>query len=1029
MAQLLATLSSLALLCSLSIPLAMTQNIPHSSTVLFWEEGFPSADLPQVSRAQLTKNFEGLDVVGSAELGVRLPTAKLLVLPFGSAFPESQWSAIRQFLERGGNLVVLGGRPFTRPAFRESNGRWQLRSETQAFARELRIYGYQATEGKSQAFATNDEIPGSVLPNFTWQRAWSVIVRLSETAINDREGAAGSLDAVLRPLAWGMRDRRKLSTPAIEIDHIQHAFVGGRWEFLTCDPGQNFWDSPAAKSVIRTLVDRAAAGASDFRIQPQYAVFAGGEPWRFELHWVQPGSGPRPLRIELTIESATAKPHTERLEFNPTQLPFEIGFQLKPNPKATGLQRITARLFEDGQLAAIHHSGFWMRDDAALRSGAVISIDSDGFFVDDKPTPLVGTTYMSSDVQRQYFDYPNPYVWDRDMEQISAAGLNILRTGWWSGWDRLIENGVATEKSLRALEAYLLTARKYKLPVQFNFYAFTPELFGGRNPYLDPTSIASQQNVIRSVVQRFHDVPYLMWDLINEPSFSNPRRTWMTRPNGDEFELRAWNSWLKKKYGGHAQVAVAWHTTPLPESDLIPFPSDADFLGRGTLGGASPARAYDYHLFAQEAFAGWGAAMRDAIRATGSKQLTTVGQDEGGVTTRPSNAFFATSVDFTTNHTWWLNDALLWDSLAAKQPGLPLLIQETGVQHQSNLDTSPRLSEEEEAHLVERKVAIALGTSAGAIQWLWNTNSYMMPEMELTIGALRPDGTERAEAEVLRRFASFARDSAGVLRNPVQPEIVVVTPQTMQFSPFADQAISAQQRAVRVLNYDLHLSASVLAENQLDKLGSPKLVILPSAQALTQARWERLTMYARKGGTVLVTGPVERDEHWFRLPRISALSPDAKPEPLLSHYSDLQFGAERIPLTFDATAQQQLERLSLPQIVVDLPLGTGHIYVTADPIELAESPEPTARLYRQIAAVVGLKPAFELKTETSGALIRATEWKDAMLYLFVSESTHDQAIDITDRATGAQLSFNLAAGRARLAIIRKSDHSIIWSPE
>ena len=43
------------------------------------------------------------------------------------------------------------------------------------------------------------------------------------------------------------------------------------------------------------------------------------------------------------------------------------------------------------------------------------------------------------------------------------------------------------------------------------------------NPYLDPNAVRVEQAYVRSVVERFKDVPWLSWDLINEPSFSNPR--------------------------------------------------------------------------------------------------------------------------------------------------------------------------------------------------------------------------------------------------------------------------------------------------------------------------------------------------------------------------------------------------------------------------------------------------------------------------------------------------------------------------
>ena len=47
----------------------------------------------------------------------------------------------------------------------------------------------------------------------------------------------------------------------------------------------------------------------------------------------------------------------------------------------------------------------------------------------------------------------------------------MIRTGWWTGWDKFCdESGQPYERTLRTLEAYLMTARKYSLPVQFNFF-------------------------------------------------------------------------------------------------------------------------------------------------------------------------------------------------------------------------------------------------------------------------------------------------------------------------------------------------------------------------------------------------------------------------------------------------------------------------------------------------------------------------------------------------------------------------------
>src|ERR1051325_593717 len=237
------------------------------------------------------------------------------------------------------------------------------------------------------------------------------------------------------------------------------------------------------------------------------------------------------------------------------------------------------------------------------------------------------------------------------------------------GWSDLLDNEVASERALRTMEAFLMTSRSRNLPVQWTVCAFMPEVLGGGNPYLDPEALRREREFIMSVVARFNDVPFVAWDLVNEPSFDNPERFWSTRPNGDSAERDAWKQWLRRRYPNDSEVLAAWRS--LQQSEELPLPEDRDFAERAAYNSGHPVAAYDFHLFAQEKFAEWAAGMRDAIRATGSTQLVTVGQDEGGGTDRPSPAFFAASVDFTTTHTWWLNDALLWDFLGAKRPGKP----------------------------------------------------------------------------------------------------------------------------------------------------------------------------------------------------------------------------------------------------------------------------------------------------------------------------------------------------------------------
>ena len=109
------------------------------------------------------------------------------------------------------------------------------------------------------------------------------------------------------------------------------------------------------------------------------------------------------------------------------------------------------------------------------------------------------------------------------------------------------------------------------------------------------------------------------------------------------------------------QLGDAWAETPeqLGSFDNIPLPSVAD-LTYERHGNPRQVRAIDYNLFAQEMFSRWVRSMVAVIRQAGSSQLIDVGQDEGGVTNRLLNQFYGLAgVSFTTNHTYWQDDALV----------------------------------------------------------------------------------------------------------------------------------------------------------------------------------------------------------------------------------------------------------------------------------------------------------------------------------------------------------------------------------
>jgi hypothetical protein len=1018
----------LILLLGLVVPgsrqVALGQEKPD--VVIFYEDGFLAADAAAPTQSQMEKMIPGARFAGAERLVAELKeqSTRLLVLPYGSAFPEGAWPQIYSFLQSGGNLLVLGGRPFTRAEYRDSNG-WHLRDYEVRFARALMIDQYQNTAGsEGLEFQSNAEM--NLRPQaFTWKRAFSPVIRLSAVDLYNRGGSAGSIDARVDTLAWGVKDGRRMAAPLLKIDHFRNIFDGGRWIFLAAEVAGNFYSGARNGELIGTLARRALLGSEEFTARPVVPLYLPGEPVEVEVVWhaaKAAGAAPPWVRLSMYAEGQESSAAVTKVNLSGAQT-----FVL-PAPKSRGFFVIKAELLLDGEkVHAIYHSGFWIRDEEFLRRGARLSTNHDYFEEDGHPLAVAGTTYMASDVQRLYFEHPNAYVWNEDLALIHDANLNMIRAGWWSGWDKFCdENGQPYERTLRTIEAYLMTAHKYGLPVQFNFFAFLPDVLGGTNAYLDPQAVRRQQTLVSTVVARFHDVPYLAWDLINEPSFS--KHLWTMRPNGDALETAKWNEWLNKRYPDRAALASAWKVLPESVEGTIALPQEMEFTPRGMYVGHNALKIYDYFLFAQESFAGWVAGMRDTIRATGSQQLITVGQDEGGYVDRLSPAFFGGSVDFTTNHSWWQNDSILWDSLVAKQPGKTMLIQETGLQRELNLDETARRTPESEADLLERKIAMSLVQGSGAIEWLWNTNSYMTEGNETPIGAVRTDGTEKPEATILRGFGALAKTISEYLVNPETPAVAMVTSQAAQFSALSEMQIEAQRKAVRALAYGAHVAPYVIAENQIEKLGTPRLAILPSPQMLTGDGWRGLMRYVDGGGNLLITGPVDRDEHWRAVRRSEDLIADAQIEPLTFRDATMKLDGRAVGLSFGQQQQFWLETLRFKDgaAVKEIAHGKGRIFWAAYPVELAEGSTAATELYSYVLGRVGVKSAYTLNGAVpAGVLIYATVLRDAVMYVMVSDAAEDADIDLRDEKSGGRLKLRLAGEHAAVALIRLRDKNII----
>jgi len=691
-------------------------------------------------------------------------------------------------------------------------------------------------------------------------------------------------------------------------------------------------------------------------------------------------------------------------------------------------------LNEEGGAQEFYQNGFWVRDEAGLNSGPALGVKGDFLTRDGAPFFPVGTNYFTTEENGWDFSGPrNAWVWEKDFSEMEQHGVSFVRTGVWMPNGRFIEmnTGGVNERFLRNLEAFLLCAQRHKIAVNFTFFAFSPRSGGsGRddadapmpNPYTDPGTLRMQQAYVRSVVEHFKDVPFLSWDLINEPSFSNPRHIFKGNyPNGDATETAAWRKWLLKRYDGNlAALGDAWRVTPeqLGSFDTVPLPSIGD-ISAGRYGNANEVRAVDYNLFAQDTFSDWVRGMVGLIRGTGSRQLVDVGQDEGGVTDRVLNQFYGgAGVSFTTNHTYWQDDALLWDSVAAKRVGVPNVTGETGYQPVWAPDGVWRYDELTALGLTERKWALGFAAgSSGAMQWDW--------AREVDFGMKRSDGSAKVWENQMRALGQFAAKAAPWATGLELPDVAIVLPQSFQMSVGNAFALQAQQTAVRALYVYARSQGYAVGEYQIELLGSPKLIILPSPMGLTEAAWQAIEEKVKAGAVLLVSGPFDGDAHLHATGRQNSVGLQYTTQALNLRDQLMSFPGGEEELSFQGNTTTYLSEAALPggEDWMEKPLGRGRILFSTLPLELNSNLQAVGDVYRYALKTAGAATEYTTTMKDPGILICPTRYPNATLYVITSES-NEQRVDFKDLRSGREFAGTLKSGEAAIVLVGADGKSI-----
>jgi hypothetical protein len=662
-------------------------------------------------------------------------------------------------------------------------------------------------------------------------------------------------------------------------------------------------------------------------------------------------------------------------------------------------------------------TGFWVKDEALLARGPRLGVSRDWIRRDGRPFPVVGTTYMASDVHRKFLFEPNPHVWDRDFREMSRQGVNLVRTGLWTAWSRaMVDPGAVDESTLAALEAYVQSAAKHDVVVCFNFFAFLPPAFSGTNPYLDPRALEGQSAFLTLFARHFRGVGWIHWDLINEPSYAPPEGLWSNRPVGDAHERRAWTDWVRSKHGDDLSVLRdVWRDA---SEDVLALPALADLNHSFLREERRPRKARDFDEFSQEVVGGWAARLRDVLKAAGGEVLVTLGQDEGGTGDRPAQQLHAESLDYTAVHTWWNNDDLLWDGVVTKVPEKPNLHQETGIMSLHDVDGNPWRTPETAARLLERKFAYAFAArGAGAVEWAWNINPFMPVENEATIGFFRPDGTAKPEVRVLPAFAAFLKEAGPYLDDFAPDPVALVIPHSRLFAG-RPRGVDATKRVVRVLAERFGVVPSALSELRLTpaRLRGAKLVLVPVPEMLTEESARALLEASRAGARVLVTGAVEGDPYGRVTDSLRALGVvDAGRPVALREATRWGAATDEHWVAFEGLAQEWLRRSEKAEPA----RLSGAIWHEPLPLELAQETAPLEGLLEAALDAAGVATS----PSATRVAARVLEAPRAFLVVCVNETPAPARRRV--RVEGRAHDVPVAALRARLVLLERGTGKVL----
>ena len=1001
-----------------------------------------------------------------------LKNVDVLVNLLGPYYPECGWRAILHYYKDGGIVMNVGIRPFSIPyCVREGVAR--VYPETaEAYHTLGFIDEYVTVSHESQDMEQKMELK-ICSPRYRFlaqlyeagqfpamRRVCSIQYALTQTCIPSKKwwiDEESEIDSYLEcACEWRDRSGRVVSVPITRVDHRSH----GAMVFLNFTPiEKDYYHTDAGQRLLGGMVRTCLAERLHLEFWTDYPRYYEDETPKLNISLKALGRGKRELP-KLTLQYRISRASAGEAAQEITQKDAEMtdGLYeavLEADNAGEDFYQALVSVYADGEFLTEKHIGFYIISKKAILEEAgrfkpvVVDPERSADFClrDDKIFAIHGTTYFVTDNYRRCYDKFNAYQCDADLRLLKGMGFNVIRSGFWTPYRYVFtEEGELHEKTLRILEAFFLTAARNGLAVQFvlGTFIFNP-WDRDKCPIHNPEMREKVIRVFASFAERFRGWKNVQVDAINEPSYS-VKGLWSTgRPSGDPYERENWIAWLRRKYdndvvslrrawGIPGSAAAAFEELDLPDKDAF-FRS---FYGKPSTIYVNYGALSDFYAFARESYSRWLSCLRREIKDRDPNMLFMVGRDESLRVPAQQDEAYGGNIDMVNWHQW-NGDGFVFSEYALNRVrGLPCCGQELGVYHFNDLRGGMRLTEEEYCAVLERKLLYTFGNW---IQWQSFSDPTMLGFNEITLGLFRADRSETPYADMTRRLAWLEQKISPWLsgRNEDTTQILTIHPSTVYYSMDQPLAVQGIQTSIQCMNYYVKLQSDMVLEHlfrkdNLSQMGAPKLIVFPVALAVSGAAWQLLTEYMEGGTAVLLSGYADIDEYWRPAERFKAMGIAAKLRNICGS-ERIRIGGETYVVSFrrcvgNGDAGRLLSKAVFPgesgNMVRTFPVGKGKLIHCPIPLELGDSEEAVAALYRYAAREAGVTNPICRIHETKNKqnlLLYPASYRECTVYTLVNEGDAD-SIRFTDLASGVEVEMRTKALRGSKICLDKKGRLI-----